>query len=116
MIQRWVRRDPKRTLSDVHALLEDYQAKQPTSDKRLKGKFALTEGSVQGFEKRMNAARCMLRLYGYPSGQLGCRSSGRFLQQPLEFANRSVMVALCIQVDDQQAVQANAPLARAVQR
>jgi hypothetical protein len=58
-------RDPKQTLSDVQALLEDYQAQQPTSDKRLKGKFALTEGSVQGFEKRMNAARCMLRLYGY---------------------------------------------------
>jgi hypothetical protein len=32
---------------------------------RVKGKFALTEGSVQGFEKRMNTARCMLRLYGY---------------------------------------------------
>jgi hypothetical protein len=58
-------RDPKQTLADVQALLEDYQAKQSKSDKRLKGKFALTEGSVQGFEKRMNAARCMLRLYGY---------------------------------------------------
>jgi hypothetical protein len=32
---------------------------------RVKGKFALTEGSKQGFEKRMNTARCMLRLYGY---------------------------------------------------
>jgi hypothetical protein len=32
---------------------------------RVKGKFALTEGSVQGFEKQMNSARCMLRLYGY---------------------------------------------------
>jgi hypothetical protein len=58
-------RDPKQTLSDVQALLEDYQAQQPASDKRPKGKFALTEGSLQGFEKRMNAARCMLRLYGY---------------------------------------------------
>jgi hypothetical protein len=32
---------------------------------RVKGKFALTEGSKQGFEKRMNTARCMLRLYEY---------------------------------------------------
>ena len=32
---------------------------------RVKGKFALTEGSKQGFEKRMNTIRCMLRLYGY---------------------------------------------------
>jgi hypothetical protein len=32
---------------------------------RVQGKFALSEGSKQGFEKRMNTARCMLRLYGY---------------------------------------------------
>ena len=32
---------------------------------RVKGKFSLSEGSVQGFEKRMNTARCMLRLYEY---------------------------------------------------
>ena len=32
---------------------------------RVQGKFALSESSKQGFEKRMNTARCMLRLYGY---------------------------------------------------
>ena len=58
-------RDPKRSLADIQAILEDYQAKQIGSDKRKKGKFSLTEGSEQGFEKRMNTARCMLRLYGY---------------------------------------------------
>ena len=58
-------RDPKQTLADVQAILSDYQAEEVKTSKRLKGKFALTEGSIQGFEKRMNAARCMLRLYGY---------------------------------------------------
>jgi hypothetical protein len=32
---------------------------------RVQGKFALTKNSAQGFEKQMNTARCMLRLYGY---------------------------------------------------
>ena len=32
---------------------------------RVQGRFALSQGSKQGFEKRMNTARCMLRLYGY---------------------------------------------------
>ena len=31
----------------------------------MRGKFALSEGSKQGFEKRMVTARLMLRLYGY---------------------------------------------------
>jgi len=57
--------DPNRSLADIQAILSDYQAKQVGSGKRKKGKFSLTEGSEQGFEKRMNAARCMLRLYGY---------------------------------------------------
>ena len=57
--------DRKRTLADVEALLEDYQAQKQDIAGRSKGRFALTESSVMGFEKRMNAARCMLRLYGY---------------------------------------------------
>ena len=56
--------DPNTALKELQELLHE-QGIGNREAPRVRGKFALSEGSKQGFEKRMNTARCMLRLYGY---------------------------------------------------
>ncbi len=56
--------DPNTALKELKELLHE-QGIGNREAPRVRGKFALSDGSKQGFEKRMNTARCMLRLYGY---------------------------------------------------
>ena len=56
--------DPNTALKELRELLHE-QGIGNRDAPRVRGKFALSEGSKQGFEKRMNTARCKLRLYGY---------------------------------------------------
>ena len=56
--------DPNTALQEVRELLHE-QGIGNRDAPRVRGKFALSEGSKQGFEKRMVTARLMLRLYGY---------------------------------------------------
>jgi hypothetical protein len=53
----------KRTLSEVRSILLESSSHGDRFGKP-RGRFALSKGFEQGFLKKLNAARCMLRLYG----------------------------------------------------
>jgi hypothetical protein len=52
-------------IADFQKVLKQVRPKKSVSRKIPKASFSLSLGSDKGFEKRLNTARCMLRLYGY---------------------------------------------------
>jgi hypothetical protein len=52
-------------ISDLQKVIKPLRPKKYESRKISKAVFSLSLGSDKGFEKRLNTARCMLRLYGY---------------------------------------------------